>query len=142
MSHSDVVPGIHPALLALPLLALPCLPCPAYPTSACPALLALPLLSCPTPACPSLFALPLLLMPCLLCSALLAQPCPACSALALLIKSAWLVCNEKCVCLQSTEQLHDVDIGSEECRQSGPTLRECSGQTAGESLWDQEGTEA
>lgn len=52
------------------------------------------------------------------------------------------MCNEKCVCLQSAEQLHDVDIGSEECRQSGPTLRECSGQTAGESLWDQEGTEA
>lgn len=46
------------------------------------------------------------------------------------------------MCLQSAEQLHDVDVGSEERCQSGPTLRERSGQTAGESVWNKEGTEA
>lgn len=33
-----------------------------------------------------------------------------------------------------------MDIGSEECGQFGSTLRERSGQTAGESLRNQEGT--
>lgn len=42
--------------------------------------------------------------------------------------------------VQSAQQLHDVDAGSEECRQSGPALRERSGQTAGESLRNQEGS--
>lgn len=87
MSHSDVVPGIHPSLLALP-----CLPCPAYPTSACPVLLALPLLPCPTPACPSLFALPLLLMPCLPSPALLALLLPC-----LLNLPGWCVMRSVCV---------------------------------------------
>lgn len=85
MSHSDVVPAIHPSLLALP-----CLLCPA-----CPALLILPLLPCPaypTPACPSLFALPLLLMPCLPSPALLALLLPC-----LLNLPGWCVMRSVCV---------------------------------------------
>lgn len=33
-----------------------------------------------------------------------------------------------------------MDVGSEECGQSGSTLRECSGQTARESLRNQKGS--